>query len=165
MEAQLKPIKVKSKKIEWEAFDHIKVEKSADWYWIVSIIAIAGTVLSIYFDNLLLAVLILIGTFAIFVQNKIEPKMTSYEINRRGIRSGDTMYLFSSLDSFYVIDEDGWDRDRLILKSSKLFMPLITIPLGEDSSPDAIRDYLLEYLDEEQIEESLIEKIALVCGF
>ncbi len=165
MKEQPEPTKIKSKKISWEAYNHIKIEKSADWYWIVSIIAIAGAVLSIYFNNLLLAVLILIGTFAIFIQNKIEPKMTDYEINRRGIMVGDTIYLYSSLESFFVIDEDGWDRDRLLLKSEKLFMPLITIPLGEDSNPDEIRDYLLEYLNEEQIEESLIEKIALVCGF
>lgn len=165
MEVQPKPNKIKSKKIAWRAFDHIKVEKSVDWYWIVGIVTIAAAFLAIYFNNLLLAILILIGAFAIFVQNKVEPKMVDYEINRRGVRVGENIYPYSSLESFFVIDEDGWDRDRLLLKSQKIFMPIITVPLGEDSNPDEIRDYLLEYLDEEQIEESLIEKIALVCGF
>lgn len=154
-----------SKKITWEAADHIKVEKSTDWFWVIGIIAIGIAVLSIYFNNLLFALLILIGTFALFIQSHSEPYMQKYEINRKGVVIGDILYPYSSLESFWVIDEDGWDRDRMLVKSTKLFMPMIVMPLGEDVTPDDIRDYMLEYLDEEQMEESAIEKIVILLGF
>jgi len=154
-----------SKKISWEAADHIKTERNTDWYWIVGIIGIGITILAIYFNNVLFGLLILIGVFVIFIQSHAEPKMQNYEINRKGIVVGETLYPYSSLESFWVIDEDGWDRDRMLIKSQKTFMPIIVLPLGENSSPDEIRDYLLEYLDEEQIEEGFLDKLAIVLGF
>lgn len=155
----------RSKKISWEAFEHIQIERSSDWYWILGIVAVGGAVLAIFFNNLLLALLILIGTFTIFLQSNGEPAIKRYEINRTGVVSGQSIYPFSSLESFWVIDEDGWDRDRILIKSKKLFMPLIIIPLGETVMPDEIRDYLLEYLPEEQMSEPTLQVILNRLGF
>ena len=35
-----------SNNIIWEALDHIKEQKSSDWFWIVGVIAIAGAIFS-----------------------------------------------------------------------------------------------------------------------
>jgi len=155
----------RSKKITWEAVDHIKIEKSNDWYWIVGIIGIGATILAIYFNNILFALLILIGIFSIIVHTQMEPRMQKYEINRKGVAIGETLYPYSTLESFWVIDEDGWDRDRILIKSKKTFMQLIVIPTGEDTIPDELRDYLLEYLDEEHMEEGFIDKLSILMGF
>ena len=155
----------RSKKITWEAVDHIKIEKSNDWYWIVGIIGIGATILAIYFNNILFALLLLIGIFSIFIHTQMEPRMQKYEINRKGIAIGETLYPYSTLESFWVIDEDGWDRDRILIKSKKTFMQLIVIPTGEDTVPDELRDYLLEYLDEEHMEEGFIDKLTILMGF
>lgn len=154
-----------SKKITWEAADHIKKERSSDWFWIVGIIGIGGAILSIYFNNFLFALLILIGLFAMFMQASAEPREKKFEINRKGVVVGDTLYPYSSLESFWIIDEDGWDRDRILIKSNKTLMPLIIIPLGEFASIEEISDYLLEYLNEEEMEESAVDKIAILLGF
>lgn len=153
-----------SKKIQWEALDYIKEENSSDWYWIVGIVAIGIALTSIYFSNILFAIVILLGVFTIFIQNH-EPKIEKYAISRRGVIIGNKLFPYSTLESFYVIDEDGWDRDRLLIKSNKLFAPLLILPLGEDVTPDEIREYLIEYLDEEEMEESAIEKIIVNLGF
>jgi hypothetical protein len=155
----------KTKKIKWQALEHIKVERSEDWFWIIGIIAVGGAVLAVYFSNILFALLILIGTFTIFLQAHTEPKIQKYELNRRGVVIGSQLYPYSTLESYYVIDEDGWDRDRLLLKSKKTFMPLLILPLGEDTTPEEVSEFLIEYLDEEHLEESSIEKIAILLGF
>lgn len=155
----------RSKKIQWTALSHIKVEKSTDWFWIIGIVGIGGAVLAIYFNNILFALLIMIGIFTLFMQAHSEPKNQEFEINRKGVVIGEVLYPYSTLESFWVIDEDGWDRDRILVKSKKTLMPIITMPLGEDNDPDEIRDYLLEYLDEEHMEESLIEKMGILLGF
>lgn len=154
-----------SKKITWEALDHIKEENSSDWFWIVGIIATGVAVLSIYFGNILFAILVLIATFAIFTQSHREPNMVNFEVNRQGVVVKNTLYPYVTLESYNVIDEDGWDRDRILLKSKKLFMPMIVIPLGEFVDVDEVREYLLEYLDEEALEESVFEKIMIIFGF
>jgi hypothetical protein len=154
-----------SKKLEWRAFDHIREKKDSDWFWFVGIVAVAIAVLAIFFNNVLLALLVLIGTFVIFLAANNPPKIVDHEINRRGVQVGDILYTYATLESFYVIDEDGWDRDRLILKSKKTLMPLIIIPLGSEVKPDQIREYLLEYLNEEEMYEPTVQRILSRLGF
>jgi hypothetical protein len=154
-----------AKKISWEALEHIETEKSNDWFWIAGIIAIGSAVLAIYFNNLLFALLILIGTFTVFLQSNKEPGIQNYELNRKGLVIGKILYPYSTLDSYYVVDEDGWDRDRILFKSTKMLMPLIIVPIGENAVPEELSDFLIQYLDEEQLEESAIEKVAMILGF
>jgi len=154
-----------SKKLDWEALDHIREKKSSDWFWIIGIVAVAIAVLAVFFNNILFALLVLIGTFVIFMAANNPAKMVNHQINRKGVQVGDIIYTYATLESFYVIDEDGWDRDRLILKSRKTLMPLIVIPLGDQVRPDEIREYLLEYLNEEEMYEPTIQRILTRIGF
>ncbi len=154
-----------SKKLTWQALDHIREKKSSDWFWVIGIIAIAISILAIFFNNVLFALLVIIGTAVIFMVANNPPRMVDYQINRKGVQVGDILYTYASLQSFYVIDEDGFDRDRIILKSRKTFMPLIIIPLGDQVRPDEIREYLIEYLDEEEMYEPTIQQILTRLGF
>jgi hypothetical protein len=152
-------------RIIWETLDQIKDEKSSDWFWIVGIIAIAGAILAIFFNNLLLGLLILLSAFASFILANTPPKIEEYELNRKGVRIGSELYPYSTLESFYVIDEDGFERDRILLKSKKTFMPLIVIPLGNEIKVDEVRDYLLDYVVEEEMTEPLSYYIMTLLGF
>lgn len=152
-------------KLSWEALDHIKEEKSSDWYWVVGIIAIAGAVLAIFFNNILFAFLILLGIFSVFTISHIPPKNEIYEINKRGIKDGETFYPYSNLDSFYIVDEDGYERDRILIRSKKMFMPLITIPIEGKIDLGLIREYLLQHLDEEEMIEPPINHLMNWLGF
>lgn len=154
-----------SKKLDWEALDHIREKKDSDWFWIIGIIAVSISILAIFFNNILLALLVLIGTFVIFLAANNPAKTVHYQINRKGVLVGDILYTYATLESFYVIDEDGFDRDRIILKSTKPLMPLIVIPLGDQVRPDEIREYLLEYLNEEEMFEPTIQRILTRIGF
>jgi hypothetical protein len=154
-----------TQKITWEALDHIKEEKSADWFWIVSIVAVSIAVLSIFFGNVLLALLILLATFTTFMLAHSAPRIVEYELSRKGVRIGDVMYSFSTIDSFFVIDEDGYDRDRILFKSKRVLMPIIVVPLGEGLDPEEIRDFLLEHLDEEEMYEPFLERVMSSLGF
>jgi hypothetical protein len=154
-----------SNKITWETLDEIKEEKSSDWFWIVAIVAIAIAVLAIFFDNILFALLILLAAFASFLLANAPARLITCEISRKGIRVADILYPYSSLESFWVIDEDGYDRDRILLKSKKLLMPLVVVPLGEGVDPEEIRDYLLEYLNEEEMYEPLFQRLMSMLGF
>lgn len=152
-------------KLSWEALDHIKEEKSSDWFWIVGAAAIAGAILSILFSNILLALLILLGVFASFLFAHTPAKMEQYELNRRGVRIGETLYPYRTLKSFYVVDEDGYDRDRILIKSERFFMPILIIPIENKVDMDDVRDYLLQHLEEEEMIEPPIHHLMGWLGF
>lgn len=156
---------MKTGKISWQTLDHLNDKKTSDWFWIVGIVSLSISILAIYFGNILFALLIVLFAFASFMVANSDPKVVDIEINRQGIKFADVVYPYSALESFCVLDEDGFDRDRILLKSRKVFMPLISIPIGSQADPEEIREYLLDYMDEEELSEPITERILHILGF
>lgn len=155
-----------SKIIEWQALEHTHVERSADWYWIIWIIALGIVVLSIFFKNFLLALIIILATTIAQVRSKIEPQLITFKITRKGVVAGHTIYPFSELESFWVVDDEDDLYDKIIFRSKKSFMPFLILPYDSDTlNPDELRDYLLDYLDEEHLEEPVSQKVMEYFGF
>lgn len=152
-------------KISWEAHDHIKQEKTSDWFWAVGIIAVGAIILAIYFNNLLFALLIALAVFTLFIQKHTPPQMIGFELNQRGVVVRDVLYPFTTLESFNVVDEDGFDRDRIIFKSKKVFMPLIVVPVEKAVDLETARMFLIEHLKEEDTQEPTFQKIMDRLGF
>ncbi|MBV22419.1 MAG: hypothetical protein CMI57_02920 [Parcubacteria group bacterium] len=150
--------------LEWRAFEHEHIHKSSDWFWALGIIAIAGAVTAIIFNNILFAIVILVGAFTLSVHAVKKPNLVNFKISERGIIIDNTLHPYSSLESFWVEDESEQTSPKLLIKSKKLLAPHIIIPI-ENASPNDIRDYLLEYLAEEEDSESLAQKIVEFFGF
>ncbi|HMO78734.1 MAG TPA: hypothetical protein PJ997_01345 [Candidatus Paceibacterota bacterium] len=157
--------KKQNKKIEWMTFDHIKEEKTTDWFWMVGTIAVGLSILAIFYNNYLFALMILIATFTSFLSAQTPPKIIPFEISRRGIFVNKTLYPFSEIESFCLIDEDGFERDRILIKSQRMFMPIITIPIGEDADMEEIREFLLEFIKEENLTDPIPEVVMRKLGF
>lgn len=153
-----------SKVIEWHALEHNHhKEKTPDWFWIMGTVAIAGSILAIYFGNFLFGIVILLSALTAFIQAHTKPQIVHYRITRRGVQIGNSVIPYSTLESFWVIDEEI--NDRIILKSQKFLMPYIVIPYDSiKTDPDEIRNYLLEYLNEEEMDEPASNKILEAIG-
>ena len=93
------------------------------------------------------------------------PRIVEYEISRKGVRIADTLYTYSNLESFWIIDEDGYERDRILLKSKKVLVPLIVLPLGDAVDIEEVSEFLSQYLDEEEMAEPLSEHLMHWLGF
>lgn len=153
-----------SKSFEWKTFEHHHVEKSNDWFWAVGIVAVGIAFLAVYFGNLLFALVILLAAFVGILHAHTPPKIVQYAITRKGVQVDRRIYSYSDLESFWVIDEDV--NDRIIIRSSKLFMPLLILPYDSTRiDPEELRDYLLDYLDEEELEEPLLQIFFEKLGF
>lgn len=154
----------KLEKISWQQHEHVHSEKSVDWFWTMGIIAFGGVVLSIYFKDYLFALIIVLFISISFTLVKRLPQMLQFDITRKGIRAGHTLYPYSLLDSFWV--EDTEYHDKILFKSKKPMSPLIIIPFDSTiTNAESIRDYLLDYLDEEELEEPLHQIIMEWFGF
>ncbi|MEK9167709.1 MAG: hypothetical protein AAB769_00010 [Patescibacteria group bacterium] len=150
-------------KIHWSALEYEHRDRSNDWFWVVGIIALALAVISIIYDNILFAILIVIGTFTLLMYAARAPHMVDFEINRRGVIIKDRLYPYNALKSFWL--RDNHRGRKLVIQSEKMLMPNITIPLSDDMDINTIHLFLVEYLEEQEHHESLSELIMDYLGF
>ncbi len=149
--------------IYFEALEHNHTKKGSDWYWVVLIISLAIIVSSVLFGNITFAVVILLATIITFFTSHRDPELLKVAMDNKGIYVNNEHYPYDTLDSFWI--ETTYGVPRVLIKSKKLFMHLIVIPLADDIDPDIVQFFLGYYLDQEKIEESLIQIVLEYLGF
>lgn len=149
--------------IEWQAPEYEFHQKKPDWFWALGIIVAALVFSAIIFKNMLFAILALMGGFSLALYGARKPKIVSFSISPRGIKINDRIYYYDDLKSFWI-NYDPPHKKELLIESKKTFVPHIAIMLA-GADPVAIREYLLKFLKEERIEESLITTVGRLLGF
>ena len=86
--------------LRWSAYEHEHVERGSDWYWALAIAAIAITITSILFHNLLFGLLILVAAFTLALLANTPPDIARFEISDRGIRINDILHRYDHIISF-----------------------------------------------------------------
>ena len=149
-------------KISWQTIEYLHTEKTTDWYWIVAIITISISLISIIFGNLIFGILIIVSSFTLTLFASRKPESMEVEISNTGVRVGKTIYPYIHLSSFWI--ETRESHPRVLLKSNKVFMPFVVVFL-EEIEPEKIRTTLSQYLPEEEHTEPLLEKLLIYFGF
>jgi len=155
----------KPTRIAWQSLEHThNGDKTGDWFWGLGIVAIGAIVLAFYFGNILFGIIIIIFSITSGLLAKRKPQLLDFEISRQGVRAGSLLYPFSNLESFWVQDTEF--DDVIIFRAKKGFQDFIIIPFDSmETDPELIRDYLLDYLDEEEMEEPFLQKLMEFLGF
>lgn len=148
--------------ISWKAPLHIYTEKSTDWYWIVGIVTVTLAVISVLLNNILFAVLIIVGMFTLTLYSTKRPSEVHIELLPNGIKIHDLVYLYTNLESFWI--EEHELVPRILFKTTKKIAPHVTVLL-EDANPDEVRDELLFHLPEIKQSEPFLEKLLIYFGF
>ena len=136
--------------ILFEAYEHSYPPKTSDWFWILGIFTLSIAVASILLGNELFGILIFLGGLVTALLATREPQIISYAITQRGIRIDDKLYPYTTLESFYI-DEDAAQGPELLIKSEKMFMPLLVLPLPFDTI-DEIEEIVSQRLPEAHLE-------------
>src|SRR3989338_11029925 len=112
--------------MEWETLEHSYSKKTNDWY--ASVILIAGALVAVefLFNNFLLITLTIVATFALLVLAVRRPELIHVEVRNNGIRAGNTLYPYVSLDGFTIARYH--EEERILIESNRLFLPLLVIP-------------------------------------
>jgi hypothetical protein len=142
--------------LSWVALEHEHIERHPDWFWMLGIVALGGAVLALIIGNVLFALFIVIAAVTLALHALRHPRPMAFEINDRGVLIDIDLYPYQTLES-YCIHEHG-PSFRLLIKSQKLFMPYLHIPLA-DVPPLEVRKALLHKLPEVYVQESLSEKL------
>lgn len=176
---KIQPIQKPSKKVSEEKQENIKKEKphtiswntseypyypkSPDWYWALGILTLGLAIIGIIQRNILFIILVLLGGFSVALYAARKPKNVKVTISGVGIQIDDRLYPYDALQSFWIFYRPGGQKE-LSVRSNGLLAPQIKISLG-DTDPTEIRALMIDYLQEEKQEESLLETLARVLGF
>jgi hypothetical protein len=147
----------------WQTPEYFHAKKNPDWYWTVGIISAALVITAVIFGNVLFGLVIAIGAFTLMLFSARKPKLIAVEATSKGIRVDKVHYPYASLESF-GLDLEHHHGPKLFLKSKKIVMPLITIPLRMDDI-DGLRVLLAKHLKEETFEQNLMQSVFERLGF
>lgn len=150
---------------EWEGREYDHSPKSADWFWALGIIAVAGGLASVLFGNYLLAALIIIAAVALVLHAAKEPPLHRFRLVDRGLIIGDELHPFEKMVSFSILEDiEGTLPPILSVKTESWFSPHLVIPLaGVDA--DALYAYFLQHVDESEHQHSFVDLVAAWLGF
>ena len=150
-------------KIEWDAHVYEHKERSSDWFWAVGIVVASVAIASIILGNIIFGILIIVSSFALSLFINRPPETIHNIIDENGITRSNIRYPYDTLHSFWI-DEDH-PHKKILLRSKKTFMPLIIIPLGEESDIEKIHQTLVERIDEHYYPIPFVEKLLEYLGF
>jgi hypothetical protein len=151
--------------LEWEGKEYDHVPKSADWYWVLGIIAAAGTIALILFGEYLLALLVVVAAAVIALHAAKEPPLHRFRLVENGLVIGDELHPFEKMISFSVLEDIENELPLLLsIKNRSWLSPHLMIPLvGVDS--DIVYAYFLQHVDEKEHEHTFADLVAVWLGF
>lgn len=149
--------------MEWKSLEHSFTEKTNDWY--ASVILISGSLVAVelLLGNFLLITLTIIATISFILMAAKKPTMMKVQIRKNGVRVGETLYPYQMLDGFAIIEYTP--ERRLLLESTRTFMPLIVIHIADDVDEEELHDQLAHYLPEKDLHESVPQLLMERIGF
>lgn len=149
--------------ISWETHEYFHNIKTAEWYWTVAIITGALAITCIIFGNFLFALVLAIGVFALTLFSVRKPNVIRVVLDDRGVLADKILHPYDTLDAFGM-DENHHSGPRLLLKSKKVVVPLVSIPVSGHSA-DEIRVFLKKHLKEETIDQGFLHHLLEKLGF
>ena len=148
----------------WETDEFTFKEKRRDWYWIVGVVAVAFIVIAIIMQNYLFAFLIAIAAFLVIMTASRQPIVLPIEVSDKGIKVYDDMHDYDSIFAFWITYNKK-DEPVLLLLTSQRISPIVSIVIGDEVDPMELREYLLEFVEEQEMQPSLTDRIIDRIGF
>jgi|SRR3989344_2759814 len=149
-------------KIEWDAYEHEYKERSSDWFWAVGIVSTSIAIASIIFGNVILGILILVGTFTLVLFINKEPDKVHVMVTEQGVTRGKIHYPYYTLASYWLDSEHP--HPKLLLRSQKFFLPILVVPL-DTSLAEEVDKTLVQFIPEEEHSLTVVEKLLEALGF
>lgn len=153
------------RRLLWSGYEFEYREKSSDWYWAVGIIAVSIAVASAIYGNPLFAVFIAAAGFFLLMTANRKPRFIDYELTDKGLLINGNLRPHVDFHAFWIA-ESKYHPPKLLLQSNRLANPIMIIPIETDYVDAAtIRDFLLDYVPEERINEPFSIRFLEFLGF
>lgn len=150
-------------KLEWTALEYEEKERGNDWFWALGVIVAAGAITSFIYNNYFFSLFLIIGGILLGVFAVKKPDLVFYELNEKGLKIKNRLYPYENIKSFWV--KRGEEKPMLFIKSERLFMPIISLPIDPNHAEEIKSAMLSKNITEEEMKEHVSEKIMDSLGF
>ncbi len=134
--------------MSWEVSEYDKYERSKRWYIYASIVCLGVLVYSFFSSNFLFAVIIVLITIVVIMDDARQPDQVGFAIMEEGVAIGKKFIDYDELKNFSIIYKPRQDVKKLYFEFNNVFRPRLSINI-DDANPLKIRDNLLNYLQED----------------
>lgn len=155
------PATEKRESIEWSALEYEARERGPNWFLFPGVAALALIIFAVFTKSYFFAAFIVLALVVLLAYIKRGPQQISCAIDGEGVRTGETMYPFLNIKSFWIFERDGTNELSLEIKS--VLSPFLHLPLG-GTNPEKIRNFLLQFIPEEEHKELATDQIARSLG-
>lgn len=135
----------KSVLLEWDSWEYLYHNRGVGWYIIAGFIAAALIAYALITQAWTMAVVIALLAGVVYLYAHEPPKLKHVMITKLGVHTGDEIYPFSHLSSFWFIIEH--DIEAVCFETLGLGRDVIVIQLG-GQDPVKIRKVLLPEIPE-----------------
>lgn len=150
---------------EWEGREYDHTPKSADWYWALGIIALAGAVAAILFGDYMLTALIVVAALALALHAAKVPPMHHFQLVADGLIIGEEFHPYARMESFSILEDPEDELPPLLsIKTQSWLSPHLVIPL-EDVDGEAVYLHFLERVEEDAHHHTVADLVAVWLGF
>lgn len=146
--------------VRWEAIDLGPGRKDPSWYWAVGIIAAGVAVAAVIIGNYLLAVIAVVGGFAIMLAGSIPSIRQKYALSERGIYIGSIQIPYENVKKFRIIETEP----RVLMLETASIVGTASLPLGDADWRTIRMELKNRNIDEDDELDSFSEKIARAIG-
>ena len=148
--------------LSWETPEYHHQEKTAEWYWVVGLVALSLAVAAILFNNILIAILVVVATVALMLVASRPPRIIEVHIDDRGVTVGKLYYPYDNLESFWI--HEYGNAAKLLITSKKTFASQVAVFLN-DVSVEEVRAALKAHIPEKERHEPLFQMLMEYLGF
>jgi hypothetical protein len=148
--------------LRWSAYEHEHVERGADWFWALGIVAVSIAATAILLHDAFFGVLVIVAAFTLALLARTPPSLAEFELSERGIRVNGALHRFDHVISFWV-EEEHAAKPLLLVDTTKFLSPNLIIPI-EEVDPSLVRAFLKQHAKEKHMKEPVAHKILEFLG-
>ncbi len=148
--------------VEWQAPEYTHKKRSTDFLWTIGLIALLASGVAFWFTSYIFAIFILISGACLIMFTIREPEEINFSIKTEGLMVGKDKHEWKSIKGFNI--KSGEPYGKLLIETSKYFLPVYTIPIPS-SLIDKAKESLLKVIPNIEIMESGSMAFAEKIGF
>lgn len=150
--------------IEWSAPEYSHKERDNDWFWTIGLITIIACGITIWLHNYVFAIFILLSGFCLVMFTMRPPQEVTFIIETKGLTMGRELHEWKKIKSFNINKKITGDYSKLLIETSKHFLPIYTLPFPKELENN-IKENLLKVIPRSEIHESQSMAFAEKLGF
>lgn len=144
---------IKLNTVEWRVPEYSHKERENDWFWTIGLITVVACGIAIWLHNYVFAIFLLISGASLILFTLRHPQEVTYKIETKGLSMGKDLYPWKGLKSFNIKNIEHEPYAKLMIETSKYFLPVYTIPVPKDLET-RVKETLLLVLSRSEIDES-----------